>query len=46
MRHPTSFLEGTEERLRILLKHAKSKSEFQRTQAVYLRAATRTTRRK
>ena len=40
MRHPTSFPEGTAERLKILLKQAKSKSEFQRIQAVYLRVAT------
>lgn len=40
MRHPTSFPEGTAERLKMLLKQAKSKSEFQRIQAVYLRVAT------
>jgi transposase len=40
MRGPTSFPEGTAERLKILLKKAKSKSEFQRIQAVYLRVAT------
>jgi hypothetical protein len=40
MRHPTSFPEGTAERLKILLKQAKSKTEFQRIQAVYLRVAT------
>jgi len=40
MRHPKSFPEGTTERLKILLKQAKSKSEFQRVQAVYLRVAT------
>ena len=40
MRSPTSFPEGTAERLKTLLKKAKSKSEFQRIQAVYLRVAT------
>jgi transposase len=40
MRSPTYFPEGTAERLRTLLKQAKSKSEFQRIQAVYLRVAT------
>jgi len=40
MRSPKSFPDGTAERLKSLLKQAKSKSEFQRIQAVYLRAAT------
>jgi len=43
MRNPTSFPEGTAERLKTLLKQAKSKSEFQRIQAVYLRVATKMT---
>ena len=41
MRSPTSFPEGTIERLKILLKQAKSKSEFKRIQAAYLRVATK-----
>ena len=40
MRKPKILPEGTAERLKSLLKQAKSKSEFQRIQAVYLRAAT------
>jgi transposase len=40
MRSPKSMPDGTAERLKILLKQAKSKSEFQRIQAVYLRVAT------
>jgi len=43
MRRPISFPEETAERLKTLLKQAKSKSEFQRIQAVYLRAATEMT---
>jgi hypothetical protein len=43
MRRPTSFPEGTAERLKILMKQARSKSEFQRIQAVYLRVATKMT---
>ena len=43
MRHPKSFPEGTAERLKMLLKQARSKSEFQRIQAVYLRVATKMT---
>lgn len=41
MRRPTTFPEGTTERLKILMKQATSKSEFQRIQAVYLRVATK-----
>jgi hypothetical protein len=37
---PTTLPDGTAERLKSLLKQAKRKSEFQRIQAVYLRAAT------
>jgi transposase len=40
MRSPKSLPDGTADRLKPLLKHAKTKSEFQRIQAVYLRAAT------
>jgi len=40
MRSPESLPEGTADRLKPLLKQAKTKSEFQRIQAVYLRAAT------
>lgn len=40
MRRPESLPDGTAERLKGLLKQAKSKSEFQRIQAVYLRAST------
>jgi transposase len=40
MRRPKSLPEGVAERLKLLLKQAKSKSEFQRIQAVYLRVAT------
>jgi transposase len=40
MRNPKSLPDGTAERLKSLLKEAKTKSEFQRIQAVYLRAAT------
>src|SRR5664279_5333746 len=40
MRRPKSFPEGTIEHLKSLLKQAKTKSEFQRIQAVYLRVAT------
>jgi transposase len=40
MRRPTSIPEETAEHLKLLLKQAKSKSEFQRIQAVYLRVAT------
>ncbi len=40
MRKPNPLPDGTAERLKELLKQAKTKSEFQRIQAVYLRAAT------
>ena len=40
MRKPKILPDGTAERLKSLLKQTKSKSEFQRIQAVYLRAAT------
>jgi transposase len=40
MRRPKSFPEGTIEHLKSLLKQAKTKSEFQRIQAVYFRVAT------
>lgn len=40
MRSPKSLPDGTADRLKPLLKQAKTKSEFQRIQAVYLRAAT------
>lgn len=40
MRKPNPLPDGTAERLKKLLKQAKTKSEFQRIQAVYLRAAT------
>ena len=39
MRRPTSLPEETAEHLKLLLKQAKTKSEFQRIQAVYLRVA-------
>ncbi len=40
MHRPVSLRDGLVERLKVLLKQAKSKTEFQRIQAVYLRAAT------
>jgi len=40
MRRPTLLPEETAEHLKLLLKQAKTKSEFQRIQAVYLRVAT------
>ena len=40
MRKPNPLPDGTAERLKELLKQAKTKSEFQRIQAVYFRAAT------
>jgi len=43
MRRPTTFSAGTLERLKVLMKQAKSKSELQRIQAVYLREATKMT---
>ena len=43
MRSPKSLPDGTADRLKPLLKQAKTKSEFQRIQAVYLRAATNMT---
>ena len=40
MCRPTLLPEETAEHLKLLLKQAKTKSEFQRIQAVYLRVAT------